>query len=477
MQEVPKEQILRRIKLENPWWQPPHSVAETVTRWVPRPYLNLFYPLVTNRNVRRAPVLMGPRRVGKTFLIHHAIARLLRDGVRPRRICYISVDSPVYVNLSPERLLDLYAEATGVSVVSTPTYLFLDEIQYLRDWERHLKSMVDTYPRLRCIVSGSAAAALRLKSNESGAGRFSDFLLPPLTFYEYLELLGSTGLVDAELRGETYHYSAIDLGEVNARFEDYVNFGGYPEVALSPEIQGNPERFIKSDIIDKVLLRDLPSIYGITDIQELNSLFTSLAFNTAQEIALEELAQSSGVAKPTIKRYIEYLEAAFLIRVVHRVDERARHFQRARNFKVYLTNPSLRTALFGSMDATSEAFGSLVETAVFAQWFHSASEKLYYARWKKGELDIVNLGPNQRIKWAVEVKWSDRHVDRPELLREVLAFCTENNLRQLYVTTKTANKTRTLSNVELDFWPASLYSFAVGHSVIHSKSLARGAPA
>ena len=62
--------------------------------------------------------------------------------------------------------------------------LFLDEIQYLADWERHLKAFVDTHPGVKCAVSGSAAAALRLKSIESGAGRFTDFLLPPLTFHE-----------------------------------------------------------------------------------------------------------------------------------------------------------------------------------------------------------------------------------------------------------------------------------------------------
>ncbi len=110
---------------------------------------------------------------------------------------------------------------------------------------------------------------------------------------------------------------------------------------MSPDIQGDPARFVKADIIDNVLLRDLPSLYGIQDIQELNSLFTTLALNTASEVSLEELSKNSGVAKNTIKRYIEYLEAAFLIRVVHRVDQNGRRFKRVNFFKVYLTNPSI----------------------------------------------------------------------------------------------------------------------------------------
>src|SRR5262249_2880578 len=147
-------------------------------------------------------------------------------------------------------------------------------------------------------------------------------------------------------------------------------------------------RFIKSDIIDKVLLRDLPSLYGIQDIQELNSLFTTLAFNTAQEVSLEALAQSSGVAKATLKRYIEYLEAAFLIRTVHRVDKNARYFQRAMAFKVYLTNPSMRTALFSALSADDANMGKLVETGVFSQ---IAFGRIFYARWPTGEIDLVSV--------------------------------------------------------------------------------------
>ncbi len=157
---------------------------------------------------------------------------------------------------------------------------------------------MDTHPNIKAVVSGSAAAALRLKSDESGAGRFTDFLLPPLTFYEYLELLGEGSLVNRQAKG-FFTTESIDL--LNTKFIYYLNFGGYPEVIFSPQIQSDPARFIKSDIIDKVLLRDLPSLYGISDIQELNYLFTTLAFNTADEVSLEGLSQSSGVAKNTIR--------------------------------------------------------------------------------------------------------------------------------------------------------------------------------
>ena len=337
MQEISPVDIIQRIRVENPWWEGDHAIAADYRDLKRRAYFALFFPLVKNLSVRRAVVLMGPRRVGKTVMIHQAIQALLDEGVPPRSLCYFSVDHPIYNGLSLDKLIEYYGQATGVDFKSEQVYAFFDEIQYLREWEIHLKSAVDTYANIKALASGSAAAALRLKSEESGAGRFTDFLLPPLTFYEYLDLLGKADLFEKPTtpgpRKRSY-FVAKDIDEINRRFIEYLNFGGYPEVMFSPRIQSDPTRFIKSDIIDKVLLRDLPSLYGIGDIQELNYLFTTLAFNTAKEVSLEELSKNSGVAKNTIKRYIDYLEAAFLIKLVHRVDRNARRFRRANFFKV-----------------------------------------------------------------------------------------------------------------------------------------------
>lgn len=466
MQAISAEDIVQRIRAENPWWESPHSISPFHNEMKPRAYLKLFLPLVTSRSVRRAVVLMGPRRVGKTVMIYHSIQSLLDQGVPPQSICYFSVDHPIYNGLTLEKLLEYYRQASGIDYFKVETYVFFDEIQYLRNWETHLKSIVDTHRRIKSVASGSAAAALRLKSAESGAGRFTDFLLPPLTFYEYLLLLGKSDLVEVESKP----FRTNDIEQLNQEFIRYLNFGGYPEVIFSSTIQADPTRFIKADIIDKVLLRDLPSLYGIDDIQQLNYLFTTLAFNSANEISLGELSQNSGVAKNTIKKYIDYLEAAFLIKVVHRVDRDARKFRRANFFKVYLTNPSMRAALFSPLQEDDAAVAPLAETSIFSQWFHSDSP-LHYARWHDGEVDIVRLGARRKVFWAVEVKWSDRFCDRPNELTSLLSFCRENGLRQVLVTSKTKALSREAEGIQIEFRPASLYCFAVGYNLIKSKKI------
>ena len=467
MREIDPEQLRERIRTENPWWEG-GGIGDELDTLSPRAYFALFLPLITELRVRRAVVLMGPRRVGKTVLIHHAIRALLDRGVAPKQIAYISVDHPLYNDLGLEALIDLYRQAAGVDRGRT-AYVFFDEVQYLKGWEVHLKSLVDREPSLKLIVSGSAAAALSLMSHESGAGRFTDFLLPPLTFYEYLDLLEERDLLrETEMAGRPL-FQAEDLPRLNDHFLHYLNYGGYPEVVFSETIQANPSRFIKGDIIDKVLLRDLPSLYGISDVQELNKLFTTLAFNTAGELSLQDLSTNSGVAKNTIRRYVEYLEAAFLIRVVHRLDESARRFSRARQFKIYLTNPSMRTALFAPVGSETQEMGGLAETAVFSQYFHDETAQLFYGRWKKGEVDMVRLNAAQKPVWAVEVKWSDRFPARPGELDSLIAFCRTNGLQQGWATSRTVRSTVTEEGVSLNFIPTSELCFTVGHNIIHGK--------
>jgi predicted AAA+ superfamily ATPase len=407
-------------------------------------------------------------------MVYHTIRALLDSGVEATNILYISLETPIYTGLHLERILN-YFQKLFEHKRNAKLFVFFDEIQYLRDWEVHLKSLVDSYADYHFIATGSAAAALRLKSNESGAGRFSDYVLPPLTFAEYLMFIGREAELVTELESNIYgasaiNYASLNIAALNEEFINYLNFGGYPEAVFSETIRQNPSQYIKSDIIDKVLLRDLPSLYGINDIQELNRLFTTLAYNSGNEVSLDGLAKSSGVAKNTIKRYLEYLEAAFLIRRVKRIDNNAKRFKRAMCFKVYLTNPSMRSALFGQLDANSEAMGSMTETAIFSQWQHSQVTELYYARWKSGEVDIVHLDKvNQLPSWIVEVKWSDRPYRSLSELDNCVEFANKHpNISQpILITSQTISDTNIqYKGVEFNFCPSSLYAYILGANIL-----------
>lgn len=476
MLEIAKKDILSRLQFDNPWWDQESKGKIAYENTPRRKYFEPFYQNILDVSVRRAIVLMGPRRVGKTVMVYHSIRKLLDSGIDEKNILYLSLENPIYTGLSLEKILNYFQELFSHKR-DAKLFVFFDEIQYLSNWEVHLKSLVDSFADYRFVATGSAAAALRLKSIESGAGRFSDYVLPPLTFAEYLMFIGREAeliepiLIEyAYLDPDKFNYSAPDIEALNEEFVNYLNFGGYPEAVFSETIRQDPGQYIKSDIIDKVLLRDLPSLYGIGDIQELNRLFTTLAYNSGNEVSLDGLSKSSGVAKNTIKRYLEYLEAAFLIRRVERVDQNAKRFKRAMCFKVYLTNPSMRAALFGQLDANAEGMGAMTETAIFSQWQHSKNTELYYARWKSGEIDIVNLDRvNQSPLWIVEVKWSDR----PHRVHSELDNCIEfvnkhPSIRQpITVTSRTvANDNFLYKGVQFEFVPASLYAYILGANLL-----------
>jgi len=474
---IPTEKIIERLQYENPWWIT-REIPKFYSQMSKRLYFELFYPFVVETEVRRAVVLMGPRRVGKTVMMYHAIDQLIKDKNNAQKIFFIGIDNPIYVNLGLQEILDLCKEAVKANDFKN-CFIFFDEIQYLKDWERHLKVLVDTYPETKFIVSGSAAAALKWHSTESGAGRFTDFMLPPLTFQEFIYLKDKNHLIQKDFiqygEKKISYRLPLNIDELNDEFIQYLNFGGYPEVVLSEKIQRDMGRYIKNDIVDKVLLRDLPSLYGIKDVQELNRFFTYIAYNTGNEFSYETMSKESGIQKETLKKYLEYLEAAFLIKVLNKVDINAKRLKRVTSFKVYLTNPSLRTALFSPIKATDDEMGNMVETAILSQWMHRENLDLTYARWKdgrkEGEVDLV-LVDDKKFKpvWGVEIKWSNRYFEKPQELSSLIQFCKSNNFKSSLVTSIDKLGVKEISDILFTFLPASVYAYNIGDNTLKMKT-------
>lgn len=479
MRTISPDEVLRRLRFDNPWWTPASGAPDPLASFARRDYFGQFADLVRDERLRRAVILVGPRRVGKTVMVGQLVRDLLADGVPGTSLLFVSLDTPLYTDLSLDDLVGLFREAHGHDV-GAKLFVFFDEVQYHKDWRRHLKVLVDSYPAIRFVATGSAAAALRRPDTESGAGRFTDYLLPPLTFSEYLAFAGRnrseawsvwSSLGDAAVQGRPLKVDTDWLDGLNRDFVDYLNFGGYPESVLNPVVRSNLTRFLGEDIISKVLLRDLPSLYGISDTQELNRLFTMLAYNTGDEVSLSSLAAGSGITKPTLDNYLRYLEAAFLVRRVVRVDDTARHLQRQRTFKVYLTNPSMRGGLFGPVDADDLALGYLAETAIFSQLLHApAADQIRYARWKSGrrdcEVDLVELDrATQKPGSVIEVKWSDKPLHQRDRIAEAVRFASRHGVVPV-VTTRTAVAYETVLDQPTWFLPTALLAQILGDQTV-----------
>ena len=483
MLEIGQEDIEDRISRDNPWWQKGSQYQLSIDNMPFRDYFDTFYSISTNFNIKRATVLMGPRRVGKTVMLYQLIKKALQSGIGQNQIMYVSIDTPVYTGLGLEKFVNILTQRSLFSE-DKPSLVIFDEVQYLKGWERHLKDLVDSYPNIKFVVSGSAAAALRLRSRESGAGRFTDFQLPPLTFAEFIRFVGeydkliSKNIIKISGNIEYEDFEAVNINELNDKFIQYLNYGGYPEAVFNEDIRSNADQFVRNDIIDKVLLKDLPVLYGITNVQELNAIFTHIAFNTGHEIALDALSSRSGLSKPSIRKYIEYLESAFLIKRIAKVNEKGKPFLRESAFKAYLTNPSMRAALFAPVESSNHRLiGHLAEAAMFSQWAHYPSNTaLYYSRWRDRRNDtdmevdmIFAQGPEMRPAWADEIKWSNKPFNNPRSeLKGIINFAkrNENSISNIQCTTKTIRGFKTIDGVDIIFEPTSLCCFQIGHDAV-----------
>ena len=151
---IAKPDIEHRISRDNPWWQSGGSVPEAA---LPRRvYFPHFVKLALNFSVRRATIMLGPRRVGKTVIAKQLVNEAIGQGLRADDILYAAIDAPVYSGMPLEAFVELLPNIKE----DTQKLIIFDEIQYLRNWEIHLKDLVDSFPKIKFVATGSAAAAL-----------------------------------------------------------------------------------------------------------------------------------------------------------------------------------------------------------------------------------------------------------------------------------------------------------------------------
>ena len=113
VRNISKEQIIERLRFENEWWET-NKINEDYNKLNRRSYFDLLKPLVLERSINRAVVLMGPRRVGKTVLLFHIIQSLIEKGIPSKKIFYLSIDNPLY-NSIPE-CLEFRKELVNLSI-------------------------------------------------------------------------------------------------------------------------------------------------------------------------------------------------------------------------------------------------------------------------------------------------------------------------------------------------------------------------
>lgn len=437
MSIVSDAQVSKVLRQYNPWWRNPAAIKEES-----KPQKRLAYyealKMITHKTIRRFAVLSGARRVGKTTILYQMMDHLIDEGIHPKNILYISFDNPIMKLVNVEAVLSIYE---SMYPIEGTRYIFFDEIQYTEHWELWMKVIYDSRKDIRLTATGSASPILERGSTDSGTGRWSILKIPTMSFYEYCGLLQIEEpiLSDVPRITKLVEMDDAELGDLMNRFvpleghfNRYLMIGGFPELVLSDD-DVYAQRMLREDVVDKVIKRDVLTLFNIRSPLLMEKLFLYLCMNSTEifnaTTAAKELENTS-VA--TIDSYIEALEMSNLIYLSKPMDVGSKGALKGKP-KIYIADAAIRNAVLMIDDVLSDEreLGAMVETTVYkhiVSFYQGTTAQLGYFRKAKDnqkEVDVVIACPREKILCEVKYR-NNSHIPESDAIVEL---CKEDGTK------------------------------------------------
>ncbi len=378
MSIIDEREILRNLQEQNSWWVSGKIDDELVPSFHRNEYERVKFTF--NNDIRRFPILSGPRRVGKSTIMFQIIDDLLKRGVKPNRILFYTLDDFPNTEVKVKDAVRIYRKYI---YSDNDFYLFIDEAQKDKSWKDFTKQLFDLNKKAKVMISGSSSIELESASNESGAARFVTIKIPTFSFYEFCELnnrkvnipdVDVFKLHELPLEEQTNIYSK--LSKLYKDFIKYLKIGGFPEYAQS-EQYSYVSKLIRDQVVVKTIRQDIPSDFMIKDVDALTNLFSYFCFHTS------EIVSVSALAKEKKKK------------------------------KIYVSDYGIRCAVTrnNEIEKDDTELGSAIETVSYKHtrdYFMSIDDELYcvgYLRCDKNkEIDIVIKKNGEDIQY-VEAKY------------------------------------------------------------------------
>jgi predicted AAA+ superfamily ATPase len=293
-------------------------------------------------------VITGVRRAGKSSVMEMYRQHLLENGTNPKHIMHLNFESfETSSLLCAEALID-YIRTNAESNVKM--HFLFDEIQLVSDWERVINGLRVSFDA-DILVTGSNAKMLSSELSTLISGRFVTIEVYPLSFAEFLHFK---------------QYDPSDVRQHATWFREYIRFGGFPAVVLAGE---QIKESILNGIYDTVILNDVGFRSGIKEPEILKSVSRFLASNIGQitnptkiKGTLESVAHQK-TSVPTVTRYMDMLENAFLFYRANRYDIRGKAYLHGSG-KWFIADTGLRNV---ALSKSNENIGSEIENVVYIE--------------------------------------------------------------------------------------------------------------
>ena len=325
-----------------------------------------------------ATVITGFRRVEKTYLLFQAIEKLLETRSR---------DEVIYVNFEDERIIspttglltDLIPEIQAV-YGKKPKYLFADELQFIPNWSKWARRILDT-ESIQLFITGSSSKMSSAEIPTELRGRAWEVKVNPLTFEEFLRFkkvnvdFGKLAFVKNE------------MARFRFLFDEYLTFGALPAVVLTS--QEKKQELLQS-YFQTVVQRDIAERHKIDNDAALKTLLKLLlnsSYITISKLANSLKSMNIPVGKSTINNYLSYIESSYFMNELYIYNQAViNQLQYPR--KVYFVDTGFMTALSTKF---SKNMGRLFENTVFHKLARENETIHYYKDDKGNEVDFAIL--------------------------------------------------------------------------------------
>lgn len=303
----------------NPWWEGEAEIG--LENWIERPLLlDQMDKFFTSQNII---LLTGLRRVGKTTLMKLFIQRLIKKGIKPMNIFYVSLDDYV---LEAKSIIEVATEYRALHKlpVEEKVYFFFDEITHKENFHQQLKNL---YDRQNVKIYAAASSSSLLKDKKAYlTGRANILEVLPLDFFEYLQFKNITVKKRDSQLLETY-------------FDEYLQTGGIPGYVLYKE------REYIQNLVDDIIYKDIIAYHKIKNNQVVKDLFKILMGNVGNPISTYKIGNTLKISADTISRYLQHFEDTYLIYLVPRFGKLNQQLSSPR--KIYAADTGIRNSFTG----------------------------------------------------------------------------------------------------------------------------------
>ncbi|MEK6781742.1 MAG: ATP-binding protein [Bacteroidota bacterium] len=333
----------------------------------------------------QATVITGMRRTGKSTAL-----KWLLEQVKHSNKIYMDCERlEVRAQLRQENYEAImeWFSLKGLDL-SKPCVIAFDEIQLVSNLPSLIKYIYDTY-NTKFLVTGSSSYYMKNQFSESLAGRKRIFELYPLSFKEFL-LFKQSGIKSLE-KYSWKKFSAPWYERCKALYEEYLHYGGFPEVALQIKIKDKREYL--NDIIDSYIALDVKLISDYSVSDDLYRLAKLLAARAGNKVDYSKLGSVAGINRQKLKEYIHLFEYTYFIYVVtpfsKNIDKEI-----SQQPKLYFAD----TGILNELAGVQLSSGQLFENAIAAQ-LKPQGVLNYYQKKTGQEIDFI-----WNEKTAIEVK-------------------------------------------------------------------------